>query len=282
MKKRFALLTLIAFLSAGNLSVFAQNGLFSKVTSVFDKDTTNNQEFSTEDKAIEEIAEKETTEESSSDEVATTEEETFHQIIKQKFMEGGPEFMGIVLLCLILGLALAIERIIYLNMATINSDKLLNDVEGALDSGGIDAAKEVCRNTKGPIASIFYQGLDRSNEGLEQVEKSIVAYGSVQMGLLEKGLSWISLFIALAPMLGFMGTVIGMIGAFDSIEAAGDISPSLVAGGIKVALLTTVFGLIVAMILQIFYNYLVAKVDSIVNDMEDSSIKLVDILVNNK
>ena len=167
-------------------------------------------------------------------------------------------------------------------MATINSDKLLNDVEGALKSGGIDAAKEVCRNTKGPIASIFYQGLDRSNEGLEQVEKSIVAYGSVQMGLLEKGLSWISLFIALAPMLGFMGTVIGMIGAFDSIEAAGDISPSLVAGGIKVALLTTVFGLIVAMILQIFYNYLVAKVDSIVNDMEDSSIKLVDILVNNK
>ena len=282
MKKRFALLTLIAFLSAGNLSVFAQNGLLSKVTSVFNKDTTNNQEFSTEDKAIEEIAEKETTEESSSDEVATTEEETFHQIIKQKFMEGGPEFMGIVLLCLILGLALAIERIIYLNMATINSDKLLNDVEGALNSGGIDAAKEVCRNTKGPIASIFYQGLDRSNEGLEQVEKSIVAYGSVQMGLLEKGLSWISLFIALAPMLGFMGTVIGMIGAFDSIEAAGDISPSLVAGGIKVALLTTVFGLIVAMILQIFYNYLVAKVDSIVNDMEDSSIKLVDILVNNK
>ena len=167
-------------------------------------------------------------------------------------------------------------------MATINSDKLLNDVESALKDGGVDSAKEVCRNTKGPIASIFYQGLDRSNEGLEQVEKSIVAYGSVQMGLLEKGLSWISLFIALAPMLGFMGTVIGMIGAFDSIEAAGDISPSLVAGGIKVALLTTVFGLIVAMILQIFYNYLIAKVDSIVNDMEDSSIKLVDILVKNK
>ena len=190
--------------------------------------------------------------------------------------------MGIVLLCLILGLALSIERIIYLNMATINSDKLLNDVESALKDGGVDSAKEVCRNTRGPIASIFYQGLDRSNEGIEHVEKSIVAYGSVQMGLLEKGLSWISLFIALAPMLGFMGTVIGMIGAFDSIEAAGDISPSLVAGGIKVALLTTVFGLIVAMILQIFYNYLISKVDSLVNDMEDSSIKLVDILVNNK
>ena len=208
--------------------------------------------------------------------------DNFHQIIKQKFMEGGPEFMGIVLLCLILGLALAIERIIYLNMATTNSKKLLNKVNDALKSGGVNAAKEVCRNTRGPVASIFYKGLDRSDEGLEQVEKSIVAYGGVQMGLLEKGLSWISLFIALAPMLGFMGTVIGMIGAFDAIEAAGDISPSLVAGGIKVALLTTVFGLIVAMILQVFYNYLISKVDSIVNDMEDASIKLVDILVNNK
>ena len=207
---------------------------------------------------------------------------SFHQIIKQKFIEGGPAFMGIVLLCLILGLALAIERIIYLNMATTDTDKLLNDVEGALKNGGIDAAQEVCRNTKGPVASIFYQGLERSNEGVEMVEKSIVSYGSVQMGLLEKGLSWISLFIALAPMLGFMGTVIGMIGAFDAIEAAGDISPSLVAGGIKVALLTTVFGLIVAMILQVFYNYLIAKVDSLVNSMEDASISLIDLLVKNK
>ena len=257
MKKGFALFTLIAILSVGTFSVFAQDSTVTEET-------------------IEAVTEKVTTEET------VDKEDTFHQIIKQKFMEGGPEFMGIVLLCLILGLALAIERIIYLNMATTNSTKLLNKVEEAITTGGIDAAKEVCRNTKGPVASIFYQGLDRSSEGIDQVEKSIVAYGSVQMGLLEKGLSWISLFIALAPMLGFMGTVIGMIGAFDSIEAAGDISPSLVAGGIKVALLTTVFGLIVAMILQVFYNYLVAKVDSIVNDMEDSSIKLVDILVNNK
>jgi len=257
MKKRFTLLTLIAILFTVTFTVYAQD---STITQDSNKEvlTTNN----------------------SSKE--TTNEDNFHQIIKQKFMEGGPEFMGIVLLCLILGLALAIERIIYLNMATTNSTKLLGKVEGALQNGGVDAAKEICRNTKGPVASIFYQGLDRSDEGLEQVEKSIVAYGSVQMGLLEKGLSWISLFIALAPMLGFMGTVIGMIGAFDSIEAAGDISPSLVAGGIKVALLTTVFGLIVAMILQIFYNYLVSKVDSIVNDMEDASIRLVDILVNNK
>ena len=190
--------------------------------------------------------------------------------------------MGIVLLCLILGLALAIERSIYLNMATTDTDKLLAGVENAMQNGGIDAAKEVCRNTKGPVASIFYQGLDRANEGIDMVEKSIISYGSVQMGLLEKGLSWISLFIALAPMLGFMGTVIGMIGAFDAIEAAGDISPSLVAGGIKVALLTTVFGLIVAMILQVFYNYLISKVDSITNSMEDASISLIDLLVKNK
>jgi biopolymer transport protein ExbB len=209
---------------------------------------------------------------------------SFHQIIKQKFIEGGPGFMGIVLLCLILGLALAIERIIYLNLATTDTDKLLIDVESALSkkSGGINAAKEICRNTNGPVASIFYQGLERSDEGVEMVEKSIISYGSVQMGLLEKGLSWISLFIALAPMLGFMGTVIGMIGAFDAIEAAGDISPSLVAGGIKVALLTTVFGLIVAMILQVFYNYLIAKVDSLVNSMEDASISLIDLLAKHK
>ncbi|MCB9186981.1 MAG: MotA/TolQ/ExbB proton channel family protein [Flavobacteriales bacterium] len=203
----------------------------------------------------------------------------FHQTLKTKFIEGGAGFMGVVLLVLILGLALCIERIIYLSLATGNSEKLLGEIESSLSSGGVEAAKEVCRNTKGPVASIFYQGLSRKEEGLDMVEKSIVSYGSVQMGLLEKGLSWISLCIALAPMLGFMGTVIGMIGAFDAIEAAGDISPSLVAGGIKVALLTTVFGLIVAMILQVFYNYIIAKVDSLVNDMENASITFMDILV---
>jgi biopolymer transport protein ExbB len=183
---------------------------------------------------------------------------------------------------LILGLALSIERIIYLSLATTNSEKLLASIEDGLNSGGVDAAKEVCKNTKGPIASIFYQGLSRAGEGLDMVEKSIVSYGSVQMGLLERGLSWIALCIALAPMLGFMGTVIGMIGAFDAIEAAGDISPSLVAGGIKVALLTTVFGLIVAIILQVFYNFIVAKVDSMVNNMEDSSITFMDLMVKNQ
>ncbi len=207
---------------------------------------------------------------------------TLHKQIKEKFIEGGPAFMGFVLLALIFGLAVAIERIIYLNMAATNTEKLLNNVEEALNSGGIEAAKEVCRNTKGPVASIFYQGLDRYEEGIDVVEKSIESYGSVQMGLLEKGLTWISLFIAIAPMLGFMGTVIGMIGAFDSIQKAGDIRPSLVAEGIKVALITTVSGLIVAVILQVFYNYIVAKIDSIVNDMEDSSISMVDMLVKYK
>ena len=207
----------------------------------------------------------------------------FHQELKKRFIEGGPGFMGIVLLCLILGLAIAIERIIYLNLSTTNTKKLTQSVEDALSSGGVDAAKEVCRNTKGPVASIFYQGLDRiESEGLEAAEKAVVAYGGVQMGQLEKNVSWISLFIALAPMLGFMGTVIGMIQAFDKIEAAGDMQPSLVAGGIKVALLTTVFGLIVAIILQIFYNYIIAKIDGIVNDMEDASISLMDMLIKNK
>lgn len=213
---------------------------------------------------------------------AETVDKTFHQELKLRFIEGGPFFMGIVLVTLILGLAIAIERIIYLNMATTNTEKLVNNVEEALNSGGVEAAKELCRNTKGPVASIFYQGLDRMDEGVEAAEKAVVSYGGVQMGLLEKNISWLSLFISLAPMLGFMGTVIGMISAFDSIEAAGDISPAVVAGGIKVALLTTVFGLVVAIILQIFYNYIISKVDGIVNSMEDASIKLVDLLIRNK
>jgi biopolymer transport protein ExbB len=209
-------------------------------------------------------------------------EESAHQILKEKFIEGGWIFMSIVTVCLILGLAFAFERIISLNLNEVNNAKFVGDVQNALSNGGVDSAKELCKNTRGPIASVFYQGLDRAKEGLDVVEKSIVSYGSVQMGLLEKGTSWISLFIAIAPMLGFMGTVIGMISAFDAIEVAGDISPSLVAGGIKQALLTTVFGLIVAIILQVFYNYIVAKIDDIVNDMEDSSISIVDLIANFK
>lgn len=204
--------------------------------------------------------------------------ESMHHILMQKFLEGGWGWMLPILLCLVIGLAVAIERILFLSPSTINSKKLIANVEEALKKGGIEAAKEVCRNTRGPIASIYYQGLDRYDQGLDSVEKAVVSYGSVQTGQMESGLSWIGLFIALSPMLGFMGTVVGMIDAFDAIQAAGDISPTLVAGGIKVALLTTLMGLIAAVILQLFYNYIIAKIDSLVNAMEDSSITLMDIL----
>ncbi|MDG0972922.1 MAG: MotA/TolQ/ExbB proton channel family protein [Crocinitomicaceae bacterium] len=217
-----------------------------------------------------------------SDEEAEQEPLGFASVLKQKFIEGDAFWMGIVLIALIIGLALCIERIVYLNLSSINTKNFLNDVEAALQSGGVEEAKELCRNTRGPIASIYYQGFDRSGEGIEAVEKSVVSYGGVQMGLLEKGIPWISLFIALAPMLGFMGTVIGMIQAFDKIVSDGQVSPTTVAGGIKVALLTTVFGLIAAIFLQIFYNYIVSKVDAIVNEMENASITLVDMMLKYK
>ncbi|MBQ9436105.1 MAG: MotA/TolQ/ExbB proton channel family protein, partial [Bacteroidales bacterium] len=170
-------------------------------------------------------------------------------------------------------------RIFYLNLASTNSQKLLAKVEEAMKNGGVEKAKDVCRDTKGPLAGVFYQGLDRYEEGLDSVEKSLVAYGGVEMGRLEKNLSWLSLCMALATQLGFMGTVIGMVGAFDNIERQGDISPTVVAGGMKVALLTTVFGLITAVILQIFYNYILSEIDGIVNDMENATIGFMDIMV---
>ena len=179
----------------------------------------------------------------------TITQEPMHQILKDKFMEGGVVWMSPLLICLILGLAIVIERVIYLNLSTVNTKKLIVKVEEALNNGGLEEAKEICRNTRGPVASIFYQGLERAPEGVDVVEKSVIAYGSVQSGNLENGMSWIALFISLAPMIGFMGTVVGMIDAFDSIQAAGDIAPSMVAGGIKVALLTTVGGLIAIYIL---------------------------------
>jgi biopolymer transport protein ExbB len=206
---------------------------------------------------------------------------SFHQTVKRYFIEGGAAFMAFVLICLVLGLALAIERIIYLNMATTNTTKLLKRIDEAMNKG-TDAAKEVCRNTRGPVASIFYQGLDRSSGDYQEVAKAIEDYGSVEMSKMERGLSWISLFIALAPMLGFMGTVIGMIQAFDKIAEANTINASIVAGGIKVALITTVGGLIVAMILQIFYNYILSKIDGLVLDMEEASMDFVDMLYKRK
>ena len=206
-------------------------------------------------------------------------EASFHQVLKQKFIEGGAGFMALVALCLIFGLALCIERIIYLSLASTNTKALLAKIENALNEGGVEAALEVCRNTRGPIASIFYQGLSRYDEGVDVVERSVASYGGVQLGLLEKNLSWITLFISIGPSLGFMGTVIGMIQAFDKIQQAGDISATVVAGGIKVALLTTLFGLIVAVVLQLFYNYILSLIEGMVTEMEDSSISLLDIIV---
>ena len=201
-----------------------------------------------------------------------------HQVLMQKFLEGGWGWMLPVLVCLIIGLAIAIERMLYLSFSNINTKKFIAKFSETLNGQGVEAAKDLCRNTKGPVASIYYQGLDRYEQGLDAVEKAVVSYGSVQTGQMESGLSWIGLFIALSPMLGFMGTVVGMISAFDQIQAMGDISPTAVAGGIKVALLTTLMGLIAAVILQLFYNYIVSKIDSLVNTMEDASITLVDIL----
>ncbi|UII24574.1 MotA/TolQ/ExbB proton channel family protein [Fulvivirga maritima] len=275
MKKLFTLLALVGVLTLG-YHAKAQEESTDMDTSSTTVDSAAAEEPAVEEEPVEEI-------EPVAEEVEeAAEDQSFHQVIKDQFIQGGVEWMTPVLICLILGLAIAIERIITLNMATTNTDKLLANVEDALASGGVEAAKEVTRNTRGPVASIFTQGLMRMSEGIEMVEKSIIAYGSVEMGRLEKGLVWISLFIALAPMLGFTGTVIGMIGAFDSIQAAGDISPQIVAQGIKVALLTTVAGLFVGIILQVFYNYLVSKIDSLVNQMEDASITLVDLLVKHK
>ncbi len=262
MKKLFALIAVFGMLFMG-ASIFAQD------------ETTDSPAAEETTQVAEEVV---------TEPVAEATEEgggiaVLHTTLKTKFIEGGAGFMGAVLLTLIFGLALAFERVIYLNLASTNTEKLLGAVEDALGNGGIEAAKDVCRDTRGPVASIFYQGLDRADQGIDVVEKSVVSYGSVQMGLLEKNLSWISLFIAIAPMLGFMGTVIGMIDAFDKIQEQGDISPTVVAGGIKIALITTVTGLMVAIILQIFYNYLVSQIDGIVNKMEDASISLVDMLV---
>ena len=258
MKKFFLILT-VAIFALGTVNVFAQDAAAESAA------------------AAEPVAEAVT---EVVDEVAETEVagETMHHVMMQKFLEGGWAWMLPILIFLVIGLAVAIERILYLALSTINTKKFVAEVEQTVKSKGIGAAKELCRNTRGPIASIYYQGLDRYDQGLDAVEKSGVSYGSVQTGQMESGLTWIGLFIALSPMLGFMGTVVGMIQAFDQIQAAGDISPTLVAGGIKVALLTTLMGLIAAVILQLFYNYIVSKIDSLVNDMEDASITLMDIL----
>lgn len=289
MKRVFSILSLVTLLLLGGFNVQAENlaALTIQQDNVSDQDSSDTQKIDTAQAASAMNAQNDNmqSDQNADEEMSAANDEkaeTFTQQLKKRFIEGGPVFMGIILLCLILGLAVAIERIIFLNLSTTNTKKLARQVEDALNNGGVEEAKQVCRNTRGPVASIYYQGLDRTDEGLEASEKAVVAYGGVQMGQMEKNVSWISLFIALAPMLGFMGTVLGMIVAFDKIEAAGDMQPGLVAHGIKIALLTTVFGLIVAVILQVFYNYIIAKIDSIVNDMEDASITLMDILFDYK
>ncbi len=269
MKKLIALLTVFGFLTIGIANTaFAQN------------------QKKTDEAATEQVAEAPEAAPAAQAELSVDPDEAvsqgLHYTLKEKFIQGGATFMTPVLICLILGLAFVIERIFYLNLASVNSQKLLQKVEDAIKTGGIEKAKELCRDTKGPLAAVFYQGLDRYDEGLDSVEKALVSYGGVQMAKLETNLTWINLFIALSPSLGFFGTVIGMVQAFDDIERAGDISPTIVAGGMKVALLTTVFGLISAMILQVFYNYILTKIDAIVNDMEDATISFMDILVKNK
>ena len=205
--------------------------------------------------------------------------EGLHKTIKVKFIEGSAGFMSLVAIAMIFGLALCIERIIFLSLSEINSKKLLEDIQAALENGDVEGAKSICRETRGPVASICYQGMLRIDEGLDVVERSVVSYGSVQASNLEKNLSWITLFIAMSPSLGFLGTVIGMVQAFDDIQRAGDISPQIVAGGMKVALITTIFGIIVALILQVFYNYILSKVEALNTDMEDSSVSLLDIIM---
>ncbi|TAE74170.1 MAG: MotA/TolQ/ExbB proton channel family protein [Bacteroidetes bacterium] len=271
MKKTIAQLLLAFFILMNATFVMAQDKKPEEKTT----------EKPAEEKPVEEkpAQEEKKADEKPTEETAKVPNATFHQVIKQKFIEGDWIYMTPVIICLILGLAIALERVITLNLASTNTKKFEKKIEEALKNGGIDAAKQIAVNTRGPVASIYAQGLIRNSEGLDMVEKSVVSYGSVEMGRLEQGLVWISLFIALAPMLGFLGTVVGMIQAFDMIQAAGDISPTIVAGGIKVALLTTVAGLIVAIILQILYNYITSKVSSIVSQMEDSSISLIDMLV---
>ena len=267
MKKVFATLTVLAMLTFGSAAVMAQDA-----AAPAEEAAVENVDEEAAVEAVEEVAEL-PAEEEAGGLVA------LHKTLKTKFIEGGAGFMALTLVTLVFGLALCIERIIYLSLSKTNTKELLANIEAALKEGGIEKALDVCRNTRGPVASIFYQGLSRYDEGIDVVEKTVASYGGVQLGLLEKNLSWISLFISIAPSLGFLGTIIGMIAAFDKIQQVGDISATVVAGGIKVALLTTLLCLIIAIVLQLFYNYILSLIEGLVNEMEDSSISLLDIVV---
>ena len=273
MKKVFVTLTVLAMLTFGSSAMMAQTEAQAapEATEQVADDAAAVEAVEAE-AVVEEVVAETPVEEA-------TGMKALHKTLKTKFIEGGAGFMAATLLCLVFGLALCIERIIYLSLSKTNTKALLANIEDALKSGGIEKALDVCRNTRGPVASIFYQGLSRYDEGVDVVEKTVASYGGVQLGLLEKNLSWISLFISIAPSLGFLGTIIGMIAAFDKIQQVGDISATVVAGGIKVALLTTLLGLIIAIILQLFYNYILSVIEGLVNEMEDSSISLLDLVV---
>ena len=272
MKKLFAFVAMMGLLTFGvNQTINAQETAEPAVEEVAQDDSA----------AVDSIAAVETVgaENAAIEEDDDSEGEGLHKTIKTKFIEGSAGFMALVAIAMIFGLALCIERIIFLSLSEINSKKLLEDIQAALEKGDVEGAKAICRDTRGPVASICYQGMLRIDEGLDVVERSVVSYGSVQASNLEKNLSWITLFIAMSPSLGFLGTVIGMVQAFDDIQKAGDISPNVVAGGMKVALITTIFGIIVALILQVFYNYILSKVEALNTDMEDSSVSLLDIIM---
>ena len=273
MKKLFAIVAVLGLL--GTAQVAAQTEEVNNVqqTEAVDSAAVTSDSVVAEEPAVEEPA--------AEAPVQVAEEEGLagvHKTIKTKFIEGGAEFMALVAIAMVIGLAFCIERIIYLSMADVNTKKLMAKIADALAKNDVEAAKDVCRNTAGPVATICYQGLLRIDEGLETVERSVVSYGSLQSSMLEKNCSWITLFIAMAPSLGFLGTVIGMVMSFDEIQQKGDISPTIVAGGMKVALITTIYGILVALILQVFYNFILTKIEALVSDMEDCSITLLDLL----
>lgn len=264
MKKIFAIVAVMGMMTFG----LTQNVMAQEEAAAADSTATEQVE---EAPAQEEVAE----EEAPAIEAAET---SLHQELKTKFIEGDAGFMSIVAVALIVGLAFCIERVIYLSLADVNVKKLMAAIEAKLAAKDIEGAKAVCRNSRGPVASICYQGLMHMDEGLETVERTVTSYGGVQAGYLERNCSWITLCIAMAPSLGFLGTVVGMVQAFDKIQQVGDISPTVVAGGMKVALITTLFGIIVALILQFFYNFVLSKIESITSNMEDSSISLLDMI----
>ena len=261
MKKLFAIVAVLGMFTFGATQAFAQDAVDA------DPVETVEQEEAVEDApaAVETPVE-------------AVESVGVHKSLKTKFIEGGAEFMALVAVAMVIGLAFCVERIIYLSMAKVNTKKLMEAIAEALSNNDVETAKNVCRNTAGPVASICYQGLLRIDEGLETVERTVVSYGSLQSSNLEKGCSWITLFSAMAPSLGFWGTVIGMVMSFDEIQQKGDISPTIVAGGMKVALITTIYGIVVALVLQVFYNFILTKIEGLVSDMEDSSITLLDLL----